>query len=152
VSYMFPRGGAGWAYPRYKKIIMVGDPISDLITRIKNAGAVRKDELVLPYSKFKASVAEALSNAGFVGEVSKEGKGVKKSLKIGLLYKGDGSPRIMDVKRVSKPGRRLYKSVKHIFPVRYGKGASIFSTPKGILTDSQARQEKVGGEELFKIW
>lgn len=131
---------------------MVGDPISDLITRIKNAGNVGKESLEMPHSNLKASVAEALSKAGFLGEISKEGKGVKKTLIIELLYKNNGSPRIIDLKRVSKPGRRLYKSVKHIFPVRYGKGAAIFSTPKGILTDTEARKERVGGEELFKIW
>ncbi len=131
---------------------MVGDPISDLITRIKNAGNVGKESLEMPHSNLKASVAQALSKAGFLGEISKEGKGVKKTLIIELLYKNNGSPRIIDLKRVSKPGRRLYKSVKHIFPVRYGKGAAIFSTPKGILTDTEARKERVGGEELFKIW
>jgi small subunit ribosomal protein S8 len=131
---------------------MVGDPISDLITRIKNAGSVRKDEIVVPYSKFKHAVADALSKAGFVGAVEKGGKGIAKELTIGLLYKADGKPRIMDVKRISKPGRRLYKNVKQIFPVRYGKGAAFFSTPAGILTDTEARKAKVGGEELFKIW
>lgn len=131
---------------------MVGDPIADLIIRIKNAGRVRKEEVVVPHSNLKAAVAETLSKAGFVGKVDKSGKGVKKALTVELLYKADGSPRIMDVQRVSKPGRRLYKGVKHIFPVRYGKGAAIFSTPKGIMTDTEARKARVGGEELFKIW
>ncbi len=131
---------------------MVGDPISDLIIRIKNAGNVGKESIEMPHSNLKASVAEALSKAGYLGKVGKVGKGVKKELTIELLYKKNGAPRIMDVKRISKPGRRLYKSVKHIFPVRYGKGAAIFSTPKGILTDDEARKERVGGEELFKIW
>ncbi len=131
---------------------MVGDPISDLIIRIKNAGSVAKAEVTVPYSKLKFAIAQALQKAGFVGEVSKNGKDVSKTLTIELLYKSDGTPRIADVKRVSKPGRRLYKGVKHIFPIKYGKGAALYSTPKGILTDSQARKERVGGEELFKIW
>ena len=131
---------------------MVNDPISDLITRIKNAGAVGKVNLEVPYSKFKHAVAEALSKAGFVGSISKDGKGVNKTFTIELIYKNSGAPRIMDVKRVSKPGRRLYKSVKHIFPIKYGKGAAFFSTPNGILTDTEAREQKVGGEELFRIW
>ncbi|MCD5384531.1 MAG: 30S ribosomal protein S8 [Candidatus Pacebacteria bacterium] len=131
---------------------MVGDPISDLIIRIKNAGRVHKEELTMPHSKLKAAVAEAMSKAGFIGKVEKNGKNVKKTLTIELLYKADGAPRIADVKRVSKPGRRLYKGVKHIFPIKYGKGVAIYSTPKGILTDEQARKERVGGEELFKIW
>ncbi len=131
---------------------MVGDPISDLIIRIKNAGRVGKSTVEMPYSQLKAAVAESLGKAGFVGKVDKSGKGVKKTLTIELVYKEGGAPRISDVQRISKPGRRLYKSVKHIYPVRYGKGATIFSTPKGILTDSEARKERVGGEELFKIW
>jgi len=131
---------------------MVGDPISDLIIQIKNAGRVHKESLGLPYSKFKAAVAEALSKAGFVGAVGKTGKGIEKTLTIDLLYKASGAPRINDVKRVSKPGRRLYKNVKHIFPIKYGKGAAFFSTPNGVLTDTEAREQKVGGEELFRIW
>ena len=131
---------------------MVGDPISDLIIRIKNAGSVAKAEVTVPYSKLKFAIAEALQKAGFVGEISKNGKDVTKTLTIELLYKSDGTPRITDVKRISKPGRRLYKGVKHIFPIKYGKGAALYSTPKGILTDAQARKERVGGEELFKIW
>jgi small subunit ribosomal protein S8 len=131
---------------------MVGDSISDLIIRIKNASRVGKQSIELPHSKLKAAVAEALSEAGYVGKVGKGGKGVAKVLTIELLYKGTGAPRITDVKRISKPGRRLYKGVKHIFPVKYGSGSAFFSTPKGILTDAQARKEQVGGEELFKIW
>ncbi len=132
---------------------MVNDPISDLIIRIKNAGKVGKAEVTVPYSKLKAAIADTISKAGFVGKVEKGGKGIAKTLTIELLYlNASGSPKITDVKRVSKPGRRLYKGVKHIFPVRYGKGAAIYSTPKGILTDEQARKESVGGEELFKIW
>ena len=131
---------------------MVGDPISDLIIRIKNAGSVGKIELTVPHSKLKAAVAESISKAGFVGKIEKDGKGIAKTLTIELLYSPAGKPRITDVKRVSKPGRRLYKGVKHIFPIKYGKGAAIYSTPKGILTDEQARKEQVGGEELFKIW
>jgi small subunit ribosomal protein S8 len=131
---------------------MVNDPISDLIIRIKNAGRVGKVLVSMPYSKFKHATSDTLSKAGFVGEVSKDGKGTRKTLTIKLVYKENGSPRITDVQRISKPGRRLYKGVKHIFPYKYGKGTVIFSTPKGILTDTEARKKKVGGEELFKIW
>ena len=131
---------------------MVNDPISDLIIRIKNAGAAGKACVSVPFSKFKYAVSQALSKAGFVGDVSKSGKGVHKTITIELMYTSNGAPRISDVKRISKPGRRLYKGVKHIFPVKYGKGAAFFSTPKGILTDSQARKQRVGGEELFRIW
>ena len=82
----------------------------------------------------------------------KQGKKVRKTIYVELMYKKDGSPRITDVKRISKPGRRVYKATEEIFPVRYGKGILVLSTPKGILTNTQARKERVGGEALFEIW
>lgn len=131
---------------------MITDPIGDFIIRIKNAGAVKHESIALPYSKVKAAVADVLSKAGFVGSVEKKGKGTAKTLTVGLLYKKNGSPRVEDVKRISKPGRRIYKSVKEIFPVRYGKGALILSTSKGIMTNSEAKKAGLGGEALFEIW
>lgn len=131
---------------------MVGDPIGDFIIRLKNAGAVGHESVTAPHSKLKMAVAEVLSKEGFVGAVEKSGKKVRKSISVQLLKKNDGSPRISEVKRLSKPSRRIYKSVNEIFPVRYGKGALILSTPKGILTGKDARKEGVGGEALFEIW
>jgi len=131
---------------------MVTDPIGDFITRLKNAGAVRKASVSIPYSKLKESVALALKKCGYVGEVSDTGKGVEKQLVVTLLYHKDGSPKITDVKRISKPGRRLYAQVKDVHPVRYGKGVMILSTPRGILTDSEARKVRAGGETLFTMW
>ncbi len=130
----------------------VNDPIADLIVRIKNAGAVGKETVRVPYSKMKHAIAETLLRSGFVAGVEKEGKGVKKSLIIKLAYTEKGTPRIRNFKRVSKPGRRLYRSVKEIFPVRYGKGVAVFSTPKGILSGEEARKENAGGEILFEIF
>lgn len=131
---------------------MVGDPIGDFIVRLKNAGAVNHESVSLPHSKMKMAVAEVLKNAGFVKSVEKQGKKVRKTIHVELLYNKDGSPRITTVKRVSKPGRRIYKGADEVFPVRYGKGVLVLSTPKGILTDAQARKERVGGEALFEIW
>jgi small subunit ribosomal protein S8 len=131
---------------------MVQDPISDFIVRLVNAGAVKKASILLPHSALKQSIAETLEKAGFVGVVEKKGKKVKKTLEVGLLYKEDGSPRISGVKRISKPGRRMYTTAGKIVPVRYGYGNLILSTPKGILTDKEARKENVGGESLFEIW
>lgn len=130
---------------------MVNDPIGDFITRLKNASAVEKETVAIPYSKMKEAIALSLKKAGFVGEVSKEGEGVEKVLTVGLLYK-DGASIIRGVKRISKPGRRLYSAVRDIHPVKYGKGALILSTPRGILTDSEARKVRAGGETLFSIW
>lgn len=131
---------------------MVGDPIGDFIVRLKNAGTVNHESVALPYSKMKMAVAEVLKDAGFVKAVEKQGKKIRKTIHVELMYKADGTPRITEVKRVSKPGRRMYKGADEIFPIRYGKGMLVLSTPKGILTDSQARKERVGGEALFEIW
>lgn len=131
---------------------MVNDPVSDLITRLKNAGAVKHAVVSLPYSNFKMAIAEKLKEAGYVGAVDKKGKKVKKTLEIVLKYTEAGVAHIQDVKRISKPGRRIYKGADQIMRVRYGHGALILSTPKGIKTDREARKEKVGGEALFQIW
>ena len=131
---------------------MVGDPIGDFIVRLKNAGAVKHESVSLPHSKMKMAVADVLKSAGFVKDVEKRGKKVRKTIHVDLLYKTDGTPRITEVKRISKPGRRVYKGVDEIFPVRYGKGLLVLSTPKGILTGQDARKAGVGGEALFEIW
>tara|TARA_B100000745_G_scaffold79005_1_gene48457 strand:+ start:31804 stop:32199 length:396 start_codon:yes stop_codon:yes gene_type:complete len=131
---------------------MVGDPIGDFIVRLKNAGAVNHESVAVPHSKMKMAVAEVLKKTGFLKNVEKRGKKIRKTIHVDLMYKKDGTPRISEVKRISKPGRRVYKSVNEIFPVRYGRGILVLSTPKGVLTDEQARKERVGGEALFEIW
>lgn len=130
---------------------MVNDPIGDLIIQLKNAGMTRKDIVVLPHSRHKHDVAVKLKDLGYVAGVEKVGK-EKPTLKITIAYKEDGTPKISDVKRLSKPGRRLYTSFREAHPVKYGEGARILSTPKGILSDNEARQNRVGGEVLFTIW
>jgi small subunit ribosomal protein S8 len=131
---------------------MVTDPVADFITQLKNAGAIKKPSVSLPFSAFKMAIAEKLKDAGYVAAVDKRGKKVKKTLDVMLKYDAGGKHMIAGVKRVSKPGRRMYKSVHEIRPVHYGHGALILSTPKGIMTDKEARKEKVGGEALFEIW
>ena len=131
---------------------MTTDPVGDFINRLKNAGDVKKQTVSVPFSTFKMAVAEALKEAGYLAAVEKKGKKVKKTLDVVLKYDDAGRTRIMGVKRISKPGRRMYRSVSDIAPVRYGNGNLILSTPKGIMTDKEARKEKVGGEALFEIW
>lgn len=131
---------------------MVNDPVADFINRLVNAGAIGHATVSLPFSNFKFAIAEKLREMGYVGAVEKKGKKVKKTLDVTLVYKPTGEAKIQGVKRVSKPGRRLYASVNEIRPVRYGHGTMIMSTPKGIKTDKEARKEKVGGENLFQIW
>ena len=131
---------------------MVSDTVGDFIIRLKNAGAVKKTSVSVPYSALKHAIAEKLKNAGFVQSVEKKGKKARKTLDVALKYDNEKLPVIHGVKRVSKPGRRLYRSAREIVPVRYGHGALILSTPKGILTGKEARKENVGGEALFEIW
>jgi len=128
------------------------DVIGDLIVRLQNAGAIKKATVSMPYSSFKMAIAEKLKDAGYVVAVEKKGKKVKKTLEITLKYNEQGVHVISGARRISKPGRRMYKSVIDIHPVRYGFGALVLSTPKGVLTDKEARKEKVGGEALFEIW
>ena len=131
---------------------MVNDPVGDFIIQLKNAGMVRKGTVSVPYSKLKHAIADKLVQTGFVTSAEKYGKKVKKTLDIVLKYDAQGAHAILGVKRVSKPGRRLYLSVAEIFPVKFGKGKRILSTPAGILTGEEAREKNVGGEELFIIW
>lgn len=128
------------------------DPIGDFINRLQTAGAVKKASVSMPFSAFKMAIAEKLKDAGYVQAVEKKGKKVRKTLDVMLKYDDAGQPKISGVKRISKPGRRMYKSVREIKPVRYGHGSLLLSTPKGVMTDSEARKEKVGGEALFEIW
>jgi small subunit ribosomal protein S8 len=130
---------------------MVSDSIGDLIIQLKNAGNAGKTAISVPYSEFKYKVAEKLREKGYAKLVTKRGKKIKKYLDIELEYLGK-NPRINGVARISKPGRRIYKKTSEIFPIKYGKGALILSTPSGILTGEEARKKKVGGEALFKIW
>ncbi len=128
------------------------DAIGDLIIRLKNAGAIGKPGVSLPYSAFRMAVAEKLKDAGYLGGVEKRGKKIKKTIEVTLKYDEAGKHAISDVKRISKPGRRMYRSVHQIMPGHYGHGALVLSPPKGVMTDKEARKENVGGEALFEIW
>ncbi len=135
---------------------MISDRVGDFIIRLKNAGAVGKPSVLAPYSKHLESIAKKLRELGFVTAVSSEegsaSGGAKKILKVSLAYDERGNSRIRGVSRISKPGRRLYASHRFVHSVKNGTGARILSTPKGILSDAEARRERTGGEEMFKIW
>jgi len=128
---------------------MVTDPVSDLIIRIKNAGKVHKESVLLPYSKLKEAIAKVLVTEGYIKSVTK--KKTSPTLEVVLNYH-NGESKIKDVERVSKPSKRVYKGFEEVHPARGGFGKTIFSTPKGILTDKQVVAGRVGGEVLFKIW
>ena len=130
---------------------MVGDIIGDMIIRLKNAGVVGKKQVEMPYSKLRHAIADKLVAAGYIEKAEQQGKKVQKSLVVTLKYE-DGRHRIDGVKRISKPGRRLYTKVADIHRVKFGKGHMLLSTPAGILTKEEAKAKNVGGEQLFIIW
>ncbi len=130
---------------------MVGDTIGDFIIRLKNAGMVKKDVVSVPYSQLRHAVADKLVAAGYLAAATTKGKVAQKTLEVTLKY-DNGAHAITGVKRISKPGRRLYVKVADIHRVKFGKGNLILSTPAGILTNDEARAKNVGGEQLFMIW
>ena len=127
------------------------DQIANMVNMIKNGSRAEHEFITVPYSKIKESVAECLVKEGFLSSVTKKMKKSAPILELGLAYK-DGKPKVTGVERVSKSSRRVYKGVKEIKPTRNGFGLMVLTTPKGILTDKQARKEMVGGEVLFKLW
>lgn len=128
------------------------DPISNMLITIKNGTMVSKKSVVVPFSKIKLAIAECLKDNGFVAQVSKKTEKNNVSvLEIDLAYPM-GKSRITDVKRISKPSRRVYMGMRDIHTAKNGHGMTVFSTPKGIMSDKQARKEQVGGEALFMIW
>lgn len=118
---------------------------------IKNASRAGHESTFVPYSKIKHSIAECLVKEGYLKSVEKRVKKGHPILELGIAYV-DGTPKVTDVERVSKSSKRVYKGVKEIKPTRNGFGLMVLTTPKGILTDKQARKEMVGGEVLFKVW
>jgi len=131
---------------------MVNDPVGDLIIRLKNAGAVGHEQVSIPFSNFRLAVLEKLKDAGYIKNFERKGKKVVKTIEVELAYDKNKTPRINGVKRISKPGRRMYTSASAITPVKHGHGSLIISTPKGVLKDVEAKKENVGGEALFEIW
>jgi small subunit ribosomal protein S8 len=127
------------------------DPIADMLTRIRNAVAVRKAEVSMPHSKAKQAVAELLKQSGFVADVSVADAEVGKTLKIVINRDGENA-RITEIVRLSKPGRREYSSSKEIPVVKRGRGVVIISTSRGVMTGDDARKHGVGGELICKIY
>jgi small subunit ribosomal protein S8 len=126
------------------------DPISDMLTRLRNGGRALQPHIELPHSRLKENIAKILKSEGYVGEVAVDGKTIKK-LKIRLKYNGKKNV-IEGLKRVSKPGLRKYVGSTEIPRVRGGLGVALLSTPEGIMTDVQARKKNLGGELLCYVW
>lgn len=132
--------------------MVVTDPIADMLTRVRNALIVRHDEVLIPASKTKNAIAEILLNEGFITACNLEDVGNCKFIKITLKYGPNGEKVIQGLKRISKPGLRVYAESNDIPRVLNGLGIAIVSTNKGIMTDKEARNQNVGGEVLAFVW
>lgn len=129
------------------------DTISDMLTRIRNACAVRHAQVAIPSTKMTRSIAAVLKSEGFIAEFEETGEGIKKNLVVGLKYKGrTRKPIIQTIRRVSKPGLRVYSNKKDLPRVLGGIGIAIISTSRGIMTDREARKQGIGGEVLCYVW
>ena len=131
---------------------MNADPIADMLTRIRNANKLRYEEVSMPTSKMKEGIDEILKNQGFITSYRLEENEGKKTLVIVLKYSSSGERVITGLKRISKPGLRIYSEADKIPSVLKGLGIAIVSTPNGLLTDHQARKQHVGGEILCYVW
>lgn len=129
------------------------DTIADMLTRIRNAGLARHQTTEVPATRMTRSIAQVLKDEGFIADFEEAGEGIKRNLVISLKYKGrNRQPLINALKRVSKPGLRVYSNSKELPRVLGGIGIAIISTSSGIMTDRQARRQGIGGEVLCYIW
>ena len=127
------------------------DPIGDMLTRIRNGQRARKDSVLTPASKLRVRVLDVLQREGYIRGYSEEEMGPAKGIRIELKY-FEGQPAIKHVARVSKPGRRVYSGAQELPRVMNGLGITIVSTPRGVLSDAEAREHNVGGEVLAEVF
>lgn len=130
----------------------MNDPLGDLLTRIRNAQQRRRPKVSSPASNLRARVLDVLVDEGYIRGYSRvDHKNGRSELEIELKY-ANGQPAIRDIKRISKPGRRVYKAVRDLATIANGLGVAILSTPKGVMSDQRAREENVGGEILCSVF
>ena len=130
----------------------ISDPVADLLTRIRNSNLAYKDELFAPASKLNEAVLKILVTEGFIGSYGREGEGVHQSFRIYLKYGDKRQRAITGLKRISKPGRRIYRGRGDLPRVLGGLGIAIVSTSQGVMTDREASRKRVGGEILAYVW
>jgi small subunit ribosomal protein S8 len=131
---------------------MMTDPIADMLARIRNAGLARLAEARCPTSRLKLAVARVLEQEGFLSGVQVEAREGRPELVLSIRYRGEGRSVIDGLRRVSRPGRRVYVGAKQIPRVRNGLGVAILSTSRGVLSDRAAREASIGGEVLCEVW
>jgi small subunit ribosomal protein S8 len=129
----------------------MNDPLSDLLTRIRNGQQARKDSVLTPASKLRAHVLDVLQREGYIRGYTEEVLAGQKGLRIELKY-FEGRPAIQHLARISKPGRRVYSGAQELPRIRNGLGVVIVSTPRGVLSDAEARDQNVGGEVLAEVF
>lgn len=129
---------------------MITDPISDMLTRIRNASMAKKAMVSLPYSNIKFAIVKILEKEGYLEDVKVSEQGAKKTITLNIQYDGT-RPAISQVKRISKPGRRVYLKADQMPTVLSGLGLAIISTPNGLMTNIEARQRRLGGEVICEI-
>lgn len=132
--------------------MVMTDPIADMLTRIRNANNMRHQKVEMPASRLKADILKVLKKEGFIADFSKQGEGVEGKIVVTLKYTATKERVIKGLKRISKPGLRVYASVEELPKVLDGLGVALISTSKGILTDREARLAQVGGEVIAYIW
>jgi small subunit ribosomal protein S8 len=133
----------------------MSDPIADMLTRIRNASQARHSSCEMPYSRMKVAIAEVLRDEGYIDSFEDRGEGVQRVLRVFLRYAPGGrgrDPVLMGIKRISKPGLRVYARSSGIPRVFGGLGTAILSTPQGVMSGNRARRLKVGGEVLAHVW
>jgi len=131
---------------------MMTDPIADMLTRIRNGLQSRHAAVEMPASKLKSAIAEVLKEEGYIKGYSTSGEGATKTLKVELRYVGKNEPVLSGLKRVSKPGLRVYSAATDIPRVFGGLGVAIISTSRGVMSGAQARKQRVGGEIICHVW
>lgn len=132
--------------------MIITDPISDMLTRLRNAIAVKHTVVKLPYSKLKLAVLDVLLKEGMLSEVNKVGRGISKSLEVTLKYDESGDSVIHELERISKPSNRVYVKATDIYSPKNRYGFYVISTSRGLMTSKDARKNKLGGEVLLSIW
>lgn len=128
------------------------DPIADFLTCIRNAVQANKDRCDVPASRIKLELAKILQEQGFIRTFKVIQEGPQGTLRLYLRYSGEGEPAIRGIERVSKPGRRVYRGVEDLPMIRAGIGVAVISTSKGLMTDAVARESRVGGEVMCRVW
>jgi small subunit ribosomal protein S8 len=128
------------------------DPIADMLTRVRNAANARHDKTEMPWGRMKEQIARVLLSEGYVRDVVTAGQGATKTLTVMLRYTENGEAAITGIRRVSRPGMRVYSAASEAPVVRKGLGISILSTPAGLLVDREARRRNMGGEVVCEVW